>query len=349
MKLVNTTTDEKRKILIVDDLSENLILLVNLLGDHYELAVAKSGEQALEILEEQQDIDLILLDIVMPNGIDGYEVCRRIKASIKTQHIPVIFLTGLNDSGDETKGLQVGGADYIVKPFKMEVVMARIQTQLSLIQEQEKSRKLLEILLPLNVIEELNSKGEYTPVMHENVSILFCDLVGFTEISTGIPATKLVSELSDIFTEFDKIMTKNDCMRIKTIGDGYMAVCGVLETKNHADKLVNAGLEMIEFLESRAADIPWKCRIGINSGKAISGVIGNQRFQFDLLGDDVNMAARVESNAPVMSVAVTNSTLQKLSHELFEHQSLGQKNLKGKGEVELYAISRLKLATSKTE
>lgn len=330
----------KRKILIVDDLAENLILLVHLLTDDYELAIAKSGEQALELLEKQDDIDLILLDILMPGGMNGYEVCEKIKSNIEFNHIPIIFLTGLNDSEDETKGLQIGGADYIVKPFKMEVVKARIQTQLSLIQEQEKSRKLLEILLPKNVIEELNETGSYTPVLHENLSILFCDLIGFTETSTIIPATTLISELSELFTEFDQIMTNNECMRIKTIGDGYMAVCGIFETVNHAEKIVNAGLQLIEFLENKPDGTPWKCRIGINTGKAISGVIGTQRFQFDILGDDVNLASRVESNAPAMLLTVTQSTAAAISSKTFVKTSIGKKELKGKGMVELFTIKK---------
>lgn len=332
-------TNRKRTILIVDDVKENLIILGQLLSDEYELAIAKSGEKALEILNDRSDIDLILLDIIMPGGIDGYEVCDRIKKNEVHKNIPIIFLTGLSDAEDETKGLELGGADYITKPLHPDVVKARINTQLNLLEEKEKSQTLLEILLPKNVIDELNQNGFYTPVIHEDISILFCDLVGFTETTTKIPADQLVSELSDIFSTFDQIITNNNCMRIKTIGDGYMAVCGVVENINHADCLVQSGLEMIKFLNSRLATIRWKCRVGINSGKAISGVIGKQRFQFDLLGDDVNLASRVESKAPEMKLTITKSTLDRIAQDKYLIDSIGLQYLKGKGDLELFTIS----------
>ena len=332
-------TNRKRTILIVDDVKENLIILGQLLSDEYELAIAKSGEKALEILNDRSDIDLILLDIIMPGGIDGYEVCDRIKKNEVYKNIPIILLTGLSDAEDETKGLELGGADYITKPLHPDVVKARINTQLNLLEEKEKSQTLLEILLPKNVIDELNQNGFYTPVIHEDISILFCDLVGFTETTTKIPADQLVSELSDIFSTFDQIITNNNCMRIKTIGDGYMAVCGVVENINHADCLVQSGLEMIKFLNSRLATIRWKCRVGINSGKAISGVIGKQRFQFDLLGDDVNLASRVESKAPEMKLTITKSTLDRISQDKYLIDSIGLQYLKGKGDLELFTIS----------
>ena len=332
-------TNRKRTILIVDDVKENLIILGQLLSDEYELAIAKSGEKALEILNDRSDIDLILLDIIMPGGIDGYEVCDRIKKNEVYKNIPIIFLTGLSDAEDETKGLELGGADYITKPLHPDVVKARINTQLNLLEEKEKSQTLLEILLPKNVIDELNQNGFYTPVIHEDISILICDLVGYTETTTKIPADQLVSELSDIFSTFDQIITNNNCMRIKTIGDGYMAVCGVVENINHADCLVQSGLEMIKFLNSRLATIRWKCRVGINSGKAISGVIGKQRFQFDLLGDDVNLASRVESKAPEMKLTITKSTLDRISQDKYLIDSIGLQYLKGKGDLELFTIS----------
>ena len=327
----------------MDDSTENLKLLVNLLENDYQLVIAKSGEQSLKIIQSDANIDLILLDIIMPKGINGYEVCEFVKSQPSTKDIPIIFLTGLNEANDETRGLQIGGADYITKPFHPEIVKARIRTQIELISEREKSTNLLEILLPKNVISELKEFGSYQPIMHENVSILFCDLVGFTKISASLPTTKLVEELSSIFTEFDHIMDRNGCIRIKTLGDGYMAACGVEKSKNdHAEKLAIAGLQMIQHLKNRSGKIKWQCRIGLNSGTAISGIIGKQRFQFDLIGDDVNIAARVESNGLPMSLTCTKSTALILPPEKFKVETIGHKQLKGKGEIELFKISLTK-------
>ena len=328
----------KRKLLVVDDSVENLKLLINLLSTDYELVIAKSGEKALELVNSNSDLDLILLDIIMPGGINGYEVCEKIKTTRNLKHIPIIFLTGLNDTEDETLGLKLGGADYITKPFQAEIVLARIRTQLRLIEEKEKSRNLLEILLPKNVIEEYKETGKYNPVIHENITILFCDLIDFTRTTSDIPVTILVEELSELFTEFDSIMSRNECMRIKTIGDGYMAVCGIIDREDHAERIVQAGSEMISYLEKRSGKIRWRCRIGIHSGKAISGIIGKQRFQFDLLGDDVNLASRVESNAMPMSLITTKSTIDKLPQDNFSYESIGLHDLKGKGQLELFKI-----------
>ena len=178
--------NKKRKLLAVDDSVENLKLLIELLGKEYDLVVAKNGKKALEIIASNPSIDLILLDVIMPGEMHGFEVCKTIKSNPSHSHIPVIFLTGLNDSEDETLGLKLGGADYITKPFQPDVVKARISTQLKLKEEQEKTKKLLQILLPDNVIQELNKSGTYTPIVHDSVSILFSDLVGFTEISSQL-------------------------------------------------------------------------------------------------------------------------------------------------------------------
>lgn len=335
---MNPKSEIKRKILVVDDSVENLKLLINLLSEDYELIIAKSGEKAIELANSNNDLDLILLDIIMPGGMNGFDVCKEIKTSRNLKHIPIIFLTGLNDTEDETLGLKLGGADYITKPFQPEIVLARIRTQLRLISEKEKSRNLLEILLPKNVIEEYNETGKYNPVIHENITILFCDLIDFTKTTSNIPVTILVEELSELFTEFDSIMSRNECMRIKTIGDGYMAVCGIIEREDHAERIIRAGLEMISYIENRQGEISWRCRIGVHSGRAISGIIGKQRFQFDLLGDDVNLASRVESNALPMSLTTTKSTIDKLTQNNFSYESIGLHDLKGKGQLELFKV-----------
>ena len=128
-------------LLIVDDSVENLQLLSALLKDLYKIKVAKSGEKALEIAQQTPMPDLILLDVMMP-GMNGFEVCEALKSNPATQSTPVIFLTALNEVADETKGFQVGGADFIVKPFNPDIVKARIKTHLELQAERKKSEQL---------------------------------------------------------------------------------------------------------------------------------------------------------------------------------------------------------------
>jgi diguanylate cyclase (GGDEF)-like protein len=128
-------TTEKAKILLVDDERFNLNTLHNLLKDDYKIMVATNGEQGLKAALTGRP-DLILLDIAMP-GLDGYEVCRRLKADTVTQNIPIIFITAHHEAADETKGLELGAADYIVKPFNLSVVRARVHTQLRLKQQSD--------------------------------------------------------------------------------------------------------------------------------------------------------------------------------------------------------------------
>jgi CheY-like chemotaxis protein len=174
--------EQKPLILAVDDSAENLQVLSALLKDHYRVKIAKSGEKALEIAQQEQQPDLILLDIVMPE-MDGFTACEKLKSNPITQKIPVIFLTALNEVADETRGFKVGGADFIIKPFNPDIVMARINTHIALQAERRKSESLLRILLPDKVITDLIVKGKHTPEIHKNVSILFCDFVGFTTIT----------------------------------------------------------------------------------------------------------------------------------------------------------------------
>ncbi len=121
--------DNKATILIVDDTIENIDLLKNILEEDYNIKAAVNGEQALKIIEKNNKIDMILLDIMMP-GIDGYEVCERIKKNPATEHIPIIFITAMSDYVDEKKGLAIGAVDYIIKPINPSITLARIQTHL---------------------------------------------------------------------------------------------------------------------------------------------------------------------------------------------------------------------------
>jgi len=327
-------------VLVVDDSVENLQLLSAILKDDYQIKVAKNGQKALEIAHSLPIPDLILLDVVMPE-MDGFEVCEKLKSHANTQKIPVIFLTALNEVSDETKGFKCGGADFISKPINPDIVKARIKTHIALQQERNRTDELLKILLPENVISDLMEEGVHKPQIQENVSIMFCDLVGFTQISSKLDPEFLISELNDIYGYFDELCSKYKCSRIKTIGDAYMAATGIHHFDPlHADKLVKLGLEFIRFLEKRnvSAQQEWKCRIGIHSGSVIAGIIGKTRFIYDIFGHDVNIAARVESNGLEMHVTISEST-KGLIREKFEFINMGSVKLKGAEAMELYAIA----------
>jgi len=339
MNSIIHSSSEKNTLLVVDDSAENLQILNALLKDDYKLKMAKSGEKALEIASQVPQPDLILLDVVMP-GVDGFEVCLALKNNPATALIPVIFLTALNEVADETRGFKVGGADFITKPFNPDIVKARIKTHLELQAERRKSQELLKVLLPENVVQDLISKGSHSPEYKEDVSIMFCDFVGFTSISARLSPQELIEELSDIFGEFDRICEIHGATRIKTIGDAYMAATGLDGAPSHAQLLTQTAKAFIDFLHQRnkTSNQQWQCRIGIHSGKVIAGIIGKSRFIYDIVGDDVNIAARVETAGTPMKITLTLNTLQLLDSE-HEASSIGNVYLKGKGEMELFVLN----------
>ena len=172
------SSHDKKLVLIVDDTPTNVAVVSGVLKDSYRTKVATNGEKALAIATAAEKPDLILLDVMMP-GMDGYEVCRRLKDIPATRDIPIIFLTAKTEEVDEEKGFDVGAVDYIHKPFSGPIVLARVRTQLALQEaliEAQESRKqadlLLHALLPKKAADEIRSIGTVIPRRYENVAVL---------------------------------------------------------------------------------------------------------------------------------------------------------------------------------
>ena len=220
------------------------------------------------------------------------------------------------------------------------MVLARIQTHIELQAAKQKSDTLLKVLLPENVISDLINNGTHIPEIHNHVSILFFDFVGFTNMTTQVNPKDLIEELSGIFSYFDEICLKHNVTRIKTIGDAYMATAGLGNNDaEHAVHLVRTGIDFINYLKQRneTSKYQWQCRIGIHSGNVIAGIIGKNRFAYDILGDDVNIAAKVESAGVPMKVTITEATKQLCTN--FESESIGKVMLKRRGEMELFVVT----------
>ncbi len=210
--------------------------------------------------------------------------------------------------------------------------------------EKDRSENLLLNILPEEVAQELKELGKAAPKKYESVTILFTDFKDFTKLAASIPATKLVVELNDIFGQFDDIMDEFGIEKIETIGDAYMAACGLpRENSDHAHRCVKAAFRMVELLDQRNenSEMNWKMRIGIHSGPVIAGVVGKKKFAYDLFGDSVNTASRIESNGQVGKVNISQATYELLKGApdlVFEHR--GKIKAKGKGEIEMYFVSR---------
>jgi len=336
----------KKLVLIVDDTPTNITVVSGVLKDYCRTKVATNGEKALAIAGGPDKPDLILLDVMMP-GMDGYEVCRRLKADPATADIPVIFLTAKTESGDEELGFEVGAVDYIHKPFSAPVVLARVKTQLALqealreAQEaQAEADQLLHALLPEKAADEIRSFGTVIPRRYENVAVLFCDVTNFTAYCDKHEPEDVISRLDALFVIFERIAAQHGLEKIKTIGDGFMAAANLLrEVEDPIGAAVRCGLEMATTLTD--AQLDWEVRVGVHAGPVVAGVVGQERYQFDIWGDTVNTAARMMGMVEPGSVAAAEEVWNQVSAD-FDGEPLGNLEIKGKGMIAVYCLRQSK-------
>lgn len=214
--------------------------------------------------------------------------------------------------------------------------------------EKDRSENLLLNILPAEIAEELKEKGSADARDFEMVSILFTDFKEFTEASAKLSAQDLVSEINACFEVFDGIMVKYKIEKIKTIGDAYMAAGGLpAPTNDSIRNTVLAGLEMQAFISKRkiemdsAGKTAFEMRVGIHTGPVVAGIVGVKKFQYDIWGDTVNTASRMESNGDVGKVNISQVTYELLKEDLqFNFESRGKIEAKGKGELKMYFVSK---------
>src|SRR6476661_2348729 len=527
------TENNQADILVVDDTPDNLRLLIRILQKNgYKVRPVTNGFSALDAIQSSAP-DLILLDIMMPD-IDGYELCKKLKAQSQFREIPIIFLSALEEGINKAKAFEVGGADYITKPFQVKEVLARVSNQLTVrslqMQLQEKNQKLtrqnvqlhqeiaerrqvemetklllkatqaisksedfesaidvilgligktiewnlgeawipcsegvlksatnryvsdlsfaqfrqtswhltfapgvglpgriwqsqqsewiedvstapdqlflrseiaaavglkaafgvpiladnqvlailifyrekalpcqprlLELvsavatqlgsliqrkqaeaalklllnILPKPIAERLQKEQKLIADHFDDVSVLFADLVGFTEFSAQKTPTQLVEILNGIFSEFDRLSELHGLEKIKTIGDAYMVVGGLpTPREDHSEAIALLALEMQAALRRFNAKMGenFQLRIGIHSGSVVAGIIGISKFSYDLWGDTVNVASRMESNGLPGKIQVTAATYERLK-EQFIFEERGHIPVKGKGKMLAY-------------
>jgi class 3 adenylate cyclase len=333
---------DKRTILVVDDRPANIEVVHNTLRDTYVIKIATSGARALDLARVVPRPDLILLDVVMPE-MDGYEVCSRLKSDPVTSDIPIIFVTGKTDAEDETKGLDLGAVDYIHKPFVPLVVQARVRTHLALRQAHEqlteekgKVDRLLDNILPAHAVAEIKLTGSVVPRRFENVAVLFSDLVGFTNYCDQHPPEEVVRELGNLLGAFEGCVRRHGLEKIKTIGDAFLATAGLLERVGdplHA--AVSCALAISD--EARRSGRGWQVRSGIHLGPVMAGIVGQERFQFDVWGDTVNVASRLTGAASPGGVGLTEQMSASLRG--FAISPRGAVELKGKGSVRIIEVT----------
>lgn len=350
---VTVTLEDQGSLLVVDDNEMNRDLLSrHLERQNYTVMTAENGRQALEMIKTQS-FDLVLLDIMMPK-MNGYQVLEILKSDEALRDIPVIMISALDEMDSVVRCIEMGAEDYLPKPFNPVLLKARIgaslekkrfhdreQAYLKQLQiEQEKSERLLLNILPKLIADRLK-QGENTIVdNYTEVTVLFADIVGFTKLSARISPNELVILLNEIFSTFDRLAEHHSLEKIKTIGDAYMVVGGLPTPRlDHAEAVAEMALDMHKGIArfNEQHDKALSIRIGVHTGPVVAGVIGTRKFSYDLWGDTVNTASRMESHGVVDGIQVTEATYQRLQDKyLFEER--GVIDVKGKGEMKTYLL-----------
>jgi len=256
----------------------------------------------------------------------------------------VLELNAIKKGGEEFPiELTLGSWDNNGKRYYSGIIRditEKKKAELIILNEKKKSDELLLNILPKQVADELKSSGKATTKKYENVTILFTDFKDFTLMSSSISPIKLVKELNEIFSHFDGIMEAFQIEKIKTIGDAYFAACGSPEkNKDHAIQCIEAAKQMFRYLEDRnkKSELQWKMRAGIHSGQVVAGVVGKKKYAYDLFGDTVNTANRMESNGEVGKINISGTTYELIKGK-YNCIPRGQIYAKGKGNLNMYFV-----------
>ena len=243
----------------------------------------------------------------------------------------------LSNTDEELKASHISNIFAMVMTLIMVGMMHRrfADSEAALSVEKEKSDQLLKAILPEQIAQGLRETGVTQPVRHEDVSLLFADIVGFTPLATSMPAEDVVALLAEIFKQFDGLITQCGVEKIKTIGDAYMVAGGVPQTTpHHAEQLAKCACGMLNIIERISLDLghPLQIRIGLHRGPAVAGVIGTTKFAYDLWGESVNLASRLESSGEAGRIHISEEFKVGLK-PTWTIQERGEVQLKGVGKT----------------
>jgi len=370
---------ETYNILYVDDEENNLNSFRAALRRDYNVFTALSGEEGMEILAKN-DIHVVVTDQRMPH-MTGVQFLQRIPGD---QDNIRIILTGFTDMESIIEAINTGKIyRYIKKPWDKDelkitidnaietVILRRNNKQLiyelqvnneqlevkvqQRTREIERQKEIIEMakaqsdslllnILPEEIADELKKFGKSYARKHNQVSVLFADIKGFSSIAETLTPVKLVTQLDEVFGAFDNIIAKYDMEKIKTIGDAYMCACGLPQSnEENAIRAVKAGLDMQRFINefglgNKIQNLPvFEVRIGIHTGPLVAGVVGLKKFAYDIWGDTVNLASRMEQHSEAGKVNVSGTTYQ-LIKDHFRCTHRGMIETKSKLQVDMYFV-----------
>ena len=343
---------QSARILIAEDegiIARDLASTLKLIG-YDVVGFARDGRK---ILSEAQKCtpDLILMDIMLDGGTSGIEAADEVREHLD---IPVIFLTALADDETLKKAKVTEPFGYLIKPFDARMLYSSIEMALykhqvnkklrektrELEEEKLKSELLLQNILPAEIIKEFKEKGVIEPREFKSATLLFTDFQGFTALCAQMHPRELVTELNDIFFNFDLIIDKYGLEKFKTIGDSYMVGGGIpTETDDHALKTLQAAIDMQEYMTARnkTSRHKWEMRAGIHTGNVVAGVVGKNKYTYDVWGDTVNIASLMERYSLPGQINITYATYE-LVKDFYECNYQGKVNVAGKGLINRYFV-----------
>jgi adenylate cyclase len=341
------------RVLVVDDNQMNRALLrERLVRQALYVEEADDGHDALRKLAAKP-FDLVLLDVMMP-GLDGFDTLRSIKTDPALCEIPVLMISALGEIDSVVRCLQLGAEDYLPKPFEPAILRARVGICLdrkrlrdrerghleALRAEHDRAERLLLNVLPRSIADRLMASETTIAEYFSEASILFADIVGFTELATRLPPREVVGILNGIFSGFDALLDRHGLEKIKTIGDAYLVAGGVpTPHPDHAGAVAAMALDMCESLRqfNQRGGTSFSMRVGINTGPVVGGVIGTHKFIFDLWGDAVNVASRMESHGEPGRIQLAEASWRLLRGR-YRFEERGLISIKGKGKMRTYFL-----------
>jgi adenylate cyclase len=294
----------------------------------------------------------------MPD-LNGFQVLQRLKADERLHDIPVIMISGLQETDSVIRCIEAGAEDYLPKPLNAVLLRARISACLErkrwrdrerqymerIELERQRHETLLRNILPGQIVTRLNDGEMVIADRIEQATILFADLVGFTAFAARVTPSVLVDNLNRIVLAFDDLCRQSGIEKIKTIGDAYMAAAGLpVPRPDHAEAIADFALAMLDTLDALKPTmaVPFEIRVGIHTGPVVAGVIGSHRFLYDIWGDSVNLASRLESHSLPGRIHVSPQVSRVLASR-YELEPRGLINLRGFGKIRTSFLTGRKL------
>jgi adenylate cyclase len=314
----------------------------------YQVKTAGTGKAALD-LAWQEKLDVILLDVMLPDR-DGISVLEALQKQGTLDNVSVLMTSAVDEKTSIAACIERGAEDFLPKPIHPAILRARLGVCLEkktlrdrtkqhleqLAAESRRSNELLRVLFPDAIADELQATGAIAPRRHEMIAVMFADLVGFTEYCDQHSPEEVLVILQELFTRFEALAAEFNVQKIKTIGDSFMGAAGLFAPEERpALRCVAFGEAMLAAVRETTAR--WALRIGIHVGPVVGGVVGNQRYLYDIWGDTVNTAQRIEHGGRPGTICVSAAARAQLEPQR-QTRSLGVTGIKGKGELELFEV-----------